>query len=131
MACRRAYISNITSTLNQPAPQKPASITPPAERSELLGVITPVTTTVQQIEEKSVERDNITKRVLRSLLSECDYFETIKQETPMVYDNLKERGVQIKEVQEFLEVKSKKEKKAKKPVIGKIDPIQMYLKEEN
>jgi len=46
-----------------------------------------------------------------------------------IYDEFKEKGVQVKEVQEFLEVKSKKEKKQKKPVIGKIDPIQMYLKE--
>jgi hypothetical protein len=36
-------------------------------------------------------KDNITKRVLRALLSECDYFETIKSETPMVYDNLKDK----------------------------------------
>src|SRR3989339_1710284 len=46
-----------------------------------------------------------------------------------VYDSFKERGVQIKEVQEFLETKKQKEKKAKKALIGKIDPIQMYLKE--
>jgi len=46
-----------------------------------------------------------------------------------VYDDFKERGVQIKEMQEFLETKSKKEKKGKKALIGKIDPIQMYLKE--
>lgn len=46
-----------------------------------------------------------------------------------VYEILKEKGVQVKEVREFLEVKGKKEKKAKKPLIGKIDPIQMYLKE--
>jgi len=46
-----------------------------------------------------------------------------------VYDDFKERGVQIKEVQEFLETKPKKEKKGKKALIGKIDPIQMYLKE--
>jgi len=46
-----------------------------------------------------------------------------------VYDNFKERGIQIKEMQEFLEVKSKKEKKGKKALVGKIDPIQMYLKE--
>ena len=48
-----------------------------------------------------------------------------------VYDDFKERGVQIKEMQEFLEVKPKKgaKGKAKKPLIGKIDPIQMYLKE--
>jgi RNA polymerase primary sigma factor len=46
-----------------------------------------------------------------------------------VYDDFKERGVQIKEMQEFLETKPKKEKKEKKALIGKIDPIQMYLKE--
>ena len=46
-----------------------------------------------------------------------------------IYDSFKEKGVQVKEVQEFLEVKTKKEKKGKKPVLGKIDPIQMYLKE--
>lgn len=46
-----------------------------------------------------------------------------------VYDNFKERGVQIKEVQEFLETKKQKEKKGRKPLVGKIDPIQMYLKE--
>ena len=91
MACRRAYITNIKSTLNQPPAQKPESITPPTQRSELLGTVTPVTTTVQQIEQKYVERDNITKRVLRSLLSECNYFEAIKEDSPMVYDNLKEK----------------------------------------
>jgi len=45
------------------------------------------------------------------------------------YDNFKDRGIQIKEMPEFLEVKSKKEKKGRKALVGKIDPIQMYLKE--
>ena len=46
-----------------------------------------------------------------------------------IYDNFRERGVQVKESQEFLQIHSKKEKKAKKALLGKIDPIQMYLKE--
>jgi RNA polymerase primary sigma factor len=47
-----------------------------------------------------------------------------------IYENLQEKGVEIKEAQEFLEVrKGKKEKKKKLLVAGKIDPIQMYLKE--
>ena len=46
-----------------------------------------------------------------------------------VYDDFKDRGIQIKEMQDFLETKQKKEKKGKKALIGKIDPIQMYLKE--
>lgn len=48
-----------------------------------------------------------------------------------VYENLQEKGIEIKESREFLEVvkKGKKEKKKKPLIGGKIDPIQMYLKE--
>lgn len=48
-----------------------------------------------------------------------------------IYDDFKDRGVAVKEMQEFLEVKPKKgsKVKVKKPLVGKIDPIQMYLKE--
>lgn len=50
-----------------------------------------------------------------------------------IYETLREKGVQIKDVREFLEVRSKKEsaglRKNKKALLGKIDPIQMYLKE--
>lgn len=46
-----------------------------------------------------------------------------------VYDNFRDKGIQIKEMQEFLETKKQKEKKGRKALIGKIDSIQMYLKE--
>jgi len=46
-----------------------------------------------------------------------------------LYDDFREKGIAIKEVQEFLETKKQKEKKQKKALVGKIDPIQMYLKE--
>jgi len=95
MACRRAFISSIKSTLTQTQAQpnaQPTQQTQPGTTQDfLVGTVTPVTTTVQTVEESWAERDNITKRVLRSLLSECNYFETIKEETPMVYDNLKEK----------------------------------------
>ncbi len=45
-----------------------------------------------------------------------------------IYDQLKERGIEVRDVREFLQVKGKKEKKAK-VLLSKIDPIQMYLKE--
>lgn len=54
------------------------------------------------------------------------------KELERIYENLSERGIDIKESQEFLEVKvktGKKEKKKKAIISGKIDPIQMYLKE--
>ncbi len=51
------------------------------------------------------------------------------EELEKIYDELKERGVEVKDVREFLEIKSKKDKKDKKLLLGKIDPIQMYLRE--
>jgi hypothetical protein len=90
MACRRSYISNIVSTLSQPEPQKKEEPTP-QQQDVLVGTIETKAVPTQNIETKWVEKDNITKRVLRKLLSECDYFETIKEETPMVFDNLKDK----------------------------------------
>ena len=86
MACRRAYVSSITGTLTAP-------VTPPAPQTQdiLVGNVVTSTVKVPVVEQVRRERNNVTKLVLRSLLSECDYFETIKAETPMVYDNLKDK----------------------------------------
>jgi hypothetical protein len=86
MACRRAFIESTTNNLNAP-------------KSELVPQYTEVTVgnvVTKTVKEETVTQeyrpyDNITKRVVRLLLSECDYFETIKTETPMVYDNLKDK----------------------------------------
>jgi hypothetical protein len=86
MACRRAYISNIQSTL-----KAPKAVATPKDTTVITGNVVTKTETVPVIEQKIVDRDNISKRILRSLLSECDYFETIKEETPMVYDNLRDK----------------------------------------
>jgi hypothetical protein len=86
MACRRAFISKIESKLDLPPSQAPQ-----AKTNVIVGNVVTKTVTQNVLEQKTVIRDNISKRVLRSLLSECDYFEAIKEETPMVYDNLKEK----------------------------------------
>ena len=85
MACRRSTF-NIIGTITQP------QSTPQPQYTEVVkGNVVTETVKTQKVDQSWKPRDNITKRVLRSLLSECDYFETIKQETPMVYDNLKEK----------------------------------------
>jgi hypothetical protein len=86
MACRRSYISNINSTLTQP-PSEPT----PNRVDVLVGNVVTKTVRTEEVTQEWKPRDNITKRVVRALLSECDYFETIKSETPMVYDNLKDK----------------------------------------
>jgi hypothetical protein len=89
MACRRAYISKILPKLV--GKTVPPTVTPPQYTDVLVGNVVTETVTTQETTREWKPRDNITKYVLRVLLSECDYFETIKEETPMVYDNLKEK----------------------------------------
>lgn len=86
MACRRAYISNIVSTLSQPK-----SDPVPNKVDVLVGNVVTDTVKTEEISQEWRPKDNITKKVVRALLSECDYFETIKDETPLVYDNLKDK----------------------------------------
>ena len=86
MACRRAYISSIKSTL-----KAPPAVLPEKKTTVVTGNVVTKTETTPVIETTVTLRDNISKRVLRSLLSECDYFETIKEESPLVYDNLKDK----------------------------------------
>jgi len=75
---------------------------------------------------KGQERGFLTTSEILYALPDIEYNVS---ELENVYDQLKEMGVEVKEVREFLEVKSKKPKKDKKALLSKIDPIQMYLKE--
>jgi len=47
--------------------------------------VPPTITTTQKI------KDGISKKILRNLLSECDYFEMIEQSNPMFYDSIKQQ----------------------------------------
>jgi len=100
MACRRSYISSINSTLNNPqtgtGPEGgPGPQTNPTTGSNTIPVVVGnvITETVQEpvVTQQYEPKDNITKKVVRAFLSECDYFEVIKAESPMVYDNLKDK----------------------------------------
>ena len=91
MACRRAAIEVIdftqpepVKTVTQNATQtKPGDKTPAGYTSAKPNP--PTITTTQKI------RDGISKKILRYLLSECDYFEVIKETNPMFYDSMREK----------------------------------------
>jgi hypothetical protein len=89
MACRRSYISKIINNLQKPAQNNLP--TPTSQTDVLIGNNVPQTVNENFVEEVRVPRDNISKRVVRALISECDYFEVIKEDTPMVFDNLKDK----------------------------------------
>lgn len=81
---------------------------------------------VDLIVRKGSERGFVTTSEVLSIVPNIEYdVEGLEN----IYDVLRERGVEIKETQEFLQLAGKKGKKDKKPIIGKIDPIQIYLKE--
>jgi hypothetical protein len=91
MACRRAVISSITGTITQPiTSEKPLTEVVQQQITEQTTINVPQTEQTEVITQ-GVLKNNITKKVLRSLLSECDYFEMIKEETPMVFDNLRDK----------------------------------------
>ena len=96
MACRRVYIQKITSK------EKEA----PAVQDTKTTVVTTSTTNNPQVvpntQTNSIKpepkltieqkiKEGISKKILRNLFSECDYFQVIKETDPMVYDNIRDK----------------------------------------
>jgi len=85
MACRRTLISNIKATISTEPKKKEPTITNSDVRIK------------RQTKEKNLTEitnklyRNVSKKVLQKLLSECDYFATIEETDPFVYNNLKEK----------------------------------------
>jgi hypothetical protein len=89
MACRRVVMTDITVTpVTKPVVpiEKPEVIVEaPAEKKPEPKKPEPIVT----IEKKL--KDGISKQVLRNLFSECDYFDVIKENAPMLYDSIQEK----------------------------------------
>jgi hypothetical protein len=94
MACRRVRVSNISVTaLPQPeAKQEPDTVNKTTEIKKGTTTITEYPPTPKAtVEIVKKLKEGISKKILRQLLSECDYFEVIKEENPFVYDTIKEK----------------------------------------
>ena len=98
MACRRVAISKITAKI-QKDPYVPVIIPPVIIDKEKdpdinQNILTGVTQTIKPEAKLTIEqkiKEGISKKILRNLFTECDYFEIIKKENPMVYDSIKEK----------------------------------------
>jgi hypothetical protein len=91
MACRRVKVKKITVI---PSPVEPTTTKKPDTvvtntngNTETLPIKKPEPTksVIQKIKE------GISKKILRNLLSECDYFEVIEEKSPMLYDSIKQK----------------------------------------
>jgi len=99
MACRRVVMKEIK--VNLPPPIKKEEI----EKKDLINIdnkkggdsdktYTGYTRTIKPEAEINIEKklkEGISKKILRHLFSECDYFEIIKESNPIVYDTIKEK----------------------------------------
>jgi hypothetical protein len=86
MACRRVKIRNIKVT---PVPTPTPIPEPPVVVPPSTGSTTPPPKPVITIQQKI--KEGITKKIIRQMLSECNYFEAIKESSPMVYDSIQDK----------------------------------------
>jgi len=93
MACRRVALSDIKVMV--PPETKPVvttnEITTDPDKAKVPG---DPSNTIKPSPNLTIEqkiKDGISKKILRFLFSECDYFEVIKKTDPMVYDSIKQK----------------------------------------
>ena len=80
MACRRVVIKSINIVETPPIAPEKVEVKP-----EIATNTPPPPSPIQK------RKDGISKKIIRQLLSECDYFEVIKENDPMIYDSIKEK----------------------------------------
>jgi len=91
MACRRVVITDITVTqLPSDKPVVPLEKPVITDNKPTEPKVEPVKPKPTYRTEKKI-KDGISKLILRKLLSECDYFDVIKKEVPMLYDSIQEK----------------------------------------
>ena len=94
MACRRVRITTISTEIDVPEPQKPNTPDIPSgdkNKEQEVIKIKPIPRIQPTVDVVKKLKEGIGKKILRSLLSECDYFEMIKKEDPMIYASIKEK----------------------------------------
>jgi len=103
MACRRVRLSRLEANIPTPPPPPPAPPTPPSPPpgpppppppgppSPPTPQTPPGPKPVRKPDPIKKVKEGISKKILRHLFSECDYFEVIKETNPMVYDTIKEK----------------------------------------
>jgi len=85
MACRRVIMSKIeVKGLDKPVEPVIVDVPPPPS-------VEPKPKPKPTYRTEKTIKEGISKLILRRLLSECDYFDVIKKEVPMLYDSIQEK----------------------------------------
>jgi hypothetical protein len=92
MGCRQVGISSIDVTLGKSEPQADNNeetitvVNVPKTTKDTITTTEPVV-----VGQKQKNREKIAKRLLRYLLSECNYFDMVKGDDPNFYDNMRQK----------------------------------------
>ena len=97
MACRRVGMTKIEAKVPpektpdpQPAVTTDKTTTDPSKIEESGNTSNTIKPTPNLTIEQKI-KEGISKKILRFLFSECDYFEVIKETDPMIFDSIKEK----------------------------------------
>ena len=100
MACRRVRITSINYTdipkeetimVNKIIGETTEIINPPSDETSGQGITPQFPKPQPTITIEKKLKEGISKKILRNLLTECNYFEVLKENVPMVYDSIKEK----------------------------------------
>jgi len=100
MACRKVRISSIIATYAQEVkPDDPIKepiidvieIPNPSGTTGTTTIEIPPLKIIEQPDPIQKVKDGISKKILRHLFSECDYFDVLKDSDPMVFESIKDR----------------------------------------
>ena len=97
MACRRVSIQKIVATIPpEKVEEKPNPVPNPDDDStpNPQNILTGQTQSIKPEPKITVEqkiKEGISKKILRNLFTECDYFQVIKETDPMIYDTIKDK----------------------------------------
>jgi hypothetical protein len=94
MACRRVRLEISEADITIPPGGDAGTNSPPATTTTTPTTITNEIQPQKPKPEVRIEqklKEGIGKKILRQLLSECDYFEIIEKEVPMLYNSIKEK----------------------------------------
>jgi hypothetical protein len=94
MACRRVAIKRIKITEIPQGGDTTDDDVIPQEDNTTVVPKTGVTQTIKpqgRVDVKTKIKEGISKKILRSLFTECDYFQVIEKENPMIYDTIKDK----------------------------------------
>jgi hypothetical protein len=95
MSCRSVFISDITTTLEDPIEvQTTVEVTlPPSNVPETnkLKILPNKGSQVSEPVFETIRQQGLSKKILRLLLSECNYFQAIEETSPFLYRSLKQK----------------------------------------